>query len=146
MSLATANAKLLAIVIPERRRLAPILAVTLAALAAAACSATEVAPTSTPATDGEVASETTDVRQLNPDGPKDVDIEPDYFVRFLSRDSIRPIYGPTVVSAAEAPLGSGDQVIGVSLGGQSRAYPIRTLRIREMVNDELGGIPILVTW
>jgi hypothetical protein len=37
-------------------------------------------------------------------------------------------------------------VIGVSIGGQSRAYLISTLRIREMVDDELGGTPILVTW
>jgi|ETNmetMinimDraft_35_1059890.scaffolds.fasta_scaffold104865_2 hypothetical protein len=110
------------------------LAVTLAALAAAACSTTEV------------ASETTDLRQLNPDGPKDMDIEPDYFERFLSRDSIRPIYRPVALSVSEAGLSSEDQVIGVSIGGQSRAYLISTLRIREMVDDELGGTPILVTW
>ena len=39
-----------------------------------------------------------------------------------------------------------DLVIGVSIGGQVRAYPIGPLRFREMVNDELGGTPILVTW
>ena len=26
------------------------------------------------------------------------------------------------------------------------AYPIRVLRFREIVNDEVGGVPILVTW
>ncbi len=45
-----------------------------------------------------------------------------------------------------AALDSDDLVIGVSMGGESRAYPIRPLRFREMVNDELGGTPILVTW
>ena len=45
-----------------------------------------------------------------------------------------------------AQLDAQDMVIGVSIGGESRAYPIRTLRFREMVDDELGGIPILVTW
>ncbi|HJN87741.1 MAG TPA: DUF3179 domain-containing (seleno)protein, partial [Dehalococcoidia bacterium] len=73
-------------------------------------------------------------------------IEPDYFERFLSRDSIRPIYRPVALSVSEAGLSSEDQVIGVSIGGQSRAYLISTLRIREMVDDELGGTPILVTW
>ena len=43
-------------------------------------------------------------------------------------------------------MDSEDLVIGVSIAGQSRAYPIRTLRYREMVDDELGGLPILVTW
>ena len=39
-----------------------------------------------------------------------------------------------------------DLVIDVTIGGESRAYPIRVLRIREMANDVLGGTPILVTW
>jgi hypothetical protein len=39
-----------------------------------------------------------------------------------------------------------DLVMGVSINGDSRAYPVRYLRWREMVNDEVGGIPILVTW
>ena len=43
-------------------------------------------------------------------------------------------------------MGVNDLVIGVSIAGDSRAYPIRVLRFREMVNDELGGVPILVTW
>ncbi len=83
---------------------------------------------------------------MNPAGPKQVDVDPDYFERFLSRDSIRPVYEPTLFYASEAPLVSNDQVIGVSINGEARAYPIRTLRVREMVNDELGGRPILVTW
>ena len=35
----------------------------------------------------------------------------------------------------------GDRVIGVSLGGQDRAYPIRALMYHEVVNDEVGGDP-----
>jgi hypothetical protein len=37
-------------------------------------------------------------------------------------------------------------VIGVSVEGEAKAYPITVLRFREMVNDELGKLPILVTW
>ena len=84
------------------------------------------------------------VRQLNPSGPKVV--APEAFAQLLGRDGIRPVYSPLVVAPEMAALGSDDLVIGVSIGGESRAYPIRPLRFLEMVNDELGGTPILVTW
>jgi hypothetical protein len=84
------------------------------------------------------------VRQLNPSGPKVVALGA--FRQLLSRDVIRPVYSPLVVTPEMAALDSEDLVIGVSVGGESRAYPIRPLRFREMVNDELGGTPILVTW
>ncbi len=85
-----------------------------------------------------------DARQLNPSGPKVVELGA--FRQLLSRDVIRPVYSPLVVTPEVAALDSEDLVIGVSMGGESRAYPIRPLRFREMVNDELGGTPILVTW
>ena len=84
------------------------------------------------------------VRQLNPSGPKVV--APGAFRQLLGLDVIRPVYSPFVVEPEMAALDSDDLVIGVSMGGESRAYPIRPLRSREMVNDELGGTPILVTW
>ncbi len=84
------------------------------------------------------------VRQLNPSGPKVV--APGDFYQLLGRDRINPVYSPLVVAPEMAALRSDDLVIGVSIAGESRAYPIRPLRIREMVNDELGGTPILVTW
>ncbi len=84
------------------------------------------------------------VRQLNPSGPKV--LAPGAFDQLLGRDRIRPVYSPLVVAPEMAALSSDDLVIGVSIAGESRAYPIRPLRFREMVNDELGGTPILVTW
>ncbi len=84
------------------------------------------------------------VRQLNPSGPKVV--VPRAFDQILGRDRIHPVYSPLVVTPKMAALDSEDLVIGVSVGGESRAYPIRPLRFLEMVNDELGGMPILVTW
>lgn len=68
------------------------------------------------------------------------------FSPLLGFDSIRPIYDPEFAGAAEAPLIDDELVIGFSLGGEAKAYPITVLRSREMVNDELAGIPILVTW
>lgn len=41
---------------------------------------------------------------------------------------------------------SGDRVIGVSIGGETRAYPITLLNGHEIALDELGGVPIAVTY
>ena len=68
------------------------------------------------------------------------------FRQLLDRDDIDPIYDPSFVSVSQSGLQPDELVIGVSIDGDSRAYPIRYLRWREMVNDEVGGIPILVTW
>jgi hypothetical protein len=43
-------------------------------------------------------------------------------------------------------LFSADPVIGVTLGTQSRAYPIRQLNVHEVINDTLNGQPIAITW
>ena len=64
----------------------------------------------------------------------------------IPRDSIKPIYEPTFISPAEAGLKDADLVIGLSLNGDPRAYPVHILRRREMVNDVVGGVPILATW
>ena len=69
------------------------------------------------------------------------------FVQLLPRDGIPPIYSPTIRASDEVTeLTPKELVLGVSVNGQSRAYPIGPLDSREMVNDELGGVPILVTW
>ena len=66
--------------------------------------------------------------------------------QLLPRDAILPIYEPRFVTAENAGLNSGELVIGVELNGESKAYPIGPLVRREMVNDTVGGVPILVTW
>jgi hypothetical protein len=43
-------------------------------------------------------------------------------------------------------LVTSDRVVGVILGGQARAYPVRLLNWHEVINDTLGGIPIAVTY
>lgn len=39
-----------------------------------------------------------------------------------------------------------DRVIGVRLGGQARAYPLRFLVWHKVVNDTVAGVPIAVTY
>jgi hypothetical protein len=64
----------------------------------------------------------------------------------LPWDAIRPVYDPEFTTAEDAPLDDEELVIGLSLEGDAKAYPITVLRFREMVNDEMAGIPTLVTW
>ena len=73
-------------------------------------------------------------------------VDLDGFTQPLERDAIRPIYRPLVVDAAEADLVADELVLGVQIGGEARAYPVGTLRFREIANDVLGDTPILVTW
>ncbi len=40
----------------------------------------------------------------------------------------------------------GQRVIGVAIGGEARAYPLRLLNWHEVINDTLGGVPIAVTY
>jgi hypothetical protein len=68
------------------------------------------------------------------------------FPQLVPFDGIPPVYDPQFASAADAPLLDDELVMGVSLGGAAKAYPVTVLRFREMVDDELAGIPILVTW
>ena len=68
------------------------------------------------------------------------------FRQLLRRDAIRPIYEPTFVSAEESGFSNEELVLAVEINGDSRAYPIGPLNSREMVIDEVGGVPILVTW
>lgn len=72
---------------------------------------------------------------------------PDYrWSQLLGRDAIRPIYSPEFVTADQANYSDDELVMGVAIEGAAKAYPVGVLNSREMVNDELGGTPILVTF
>ncbi len=69
-------------------------------------------------------------------------------VRVVPRDHIPAVYDPVHISVKEVgeEAGQGTPVIGVSIDGQSVAYPVAFLSDREIVNDTVGGTPIVVTW
>ncbi len=59
------------------------------------------------------------------------------------RDAIPAIWDPESIPAAQATgLAPEDEVLGVVVGKEARAYPIKVLDHHEMVNDVLGGRPI----
>ncbi len=63
------------------------------------------------------------------------------------RDGIPALTRPKTVPAEEATyLHPDDIVVGVEIGGQARAYPLRILVWHENVNDMLDGKPIAVTY
>jgi hypothetical protein len=66
--------------------------------------------------------------------------------QLLMRDGIAPIYEPEFVPAGESGYRDDELVMGVAIDGEAKAYPVGLLNGREMVNDELAGTPILVTW
>ena len=63
------------------------------------------------------------------------------------RDGIPALTNPDYVPAGKADyMRPGEQVLGVSLNGVTRAYPTRILSWHEVVNDEFGGEPVLASW
>ncbi|MDP1691358.1 MAG: DUF3179 domain-containing protein [Burkholderiaceae bacterium] len=62
------------------------------------------------------------------------------------KDGIPAIDRPRFVDAARARLGDDDRVLGISLGGVTRAYPVRILNWHEVVNDHFGERAVLVTY
>jgi hypothetical protein len=66
--------------------------------------------------------------------------------QLLTRDAIFPIYEPEFSTAGNAPYDDEELVIGVEINGEAKAYAIGPLNGREMVNDTVGGVPVLVTW
>ena len=71
---------------------------------------------------------------------------PDGFRQLLGRDAILPIYDPEFVPADDSGWNDGTLVLGVEVDGEAKAYPVAYLNRREMVIDELGGEPLLVSW
>lgn len=64
------------------------------------------------------------------------------------RDGIPAVDEPRHVpaSAASQWLAPDEPVIAVEIGGEARAYPLQILIWHEIANDELGGVPIAVTF
>lgn len=75
------------------------------------------------------------------------DLRPDEIVTVLPKDAIPAILAPTFDSGRKISwLDDRDLIVGVEIGGDSRAYPIATLSRHEIVNDVVGKVPIAVTW
>ena len=65
-------------------------------------------------------------------------IHRDYFLPATDRD--------TVTAEAATYLAPSEEVFGVVVKGEARAYPIRFLAYHHVVNDRVGDVPIAVTY
>jgi hypothetical protein len=64
-----------------------------------------------------------------------------------ARDRFPSATEPGVVPASAAGwLEPEEEVYGVVLGGRARAYPLTMLAFHHVVNDVVGGVPVLVTY
>jgi hypothetical protein len=65
-----------------------------------------------------------------------------------ARDAVPALDHPKFVSSKEADrfLRSKDRILAVTMNGAAKTYPIKILNWHEIVNDEIGGRPITVTW
>jgi len=67
-------------------------------------------------------------------------------VDLLPRDAIPPIYEPTYQPVDGYDGAADDDIVVVEVGESVRGYPVRYLTYHEVVDDELAGVPIAVTW
>ena len=99
-----------------------------------------------------LAAPTPDGRSLQPQlANASIDLEE--VVALLPPDAIPailPAQAETIMlgvaDAEAAGIGQSTRVIGVSINGENRAYPIPYLSSHEIVNDVVGGRKIAVTW
>jgi hypothetical protein len=58
-----------------------------------------------------------------------------------------PLPNPAYVKAADAAFpADDDRVLSVTIGGESVAYPIRLMAYHHVVEDTVGGTPIVATY
>ena len=142
----------------------------------AACNGSAVTPAASPTATGQSATPTqqtpaTPTVRPDPTGIPNVDISrhtvpledvvfdtfngsfvelPDADERLILRlrDAIKPIYEPLYEPAEQAVfwLDDGDTVIGIEIDDQAYAYPVKTLSFREIVNEVIGGRPLVITY
>ena len=69
-------------------------------------------------------------------------------ITVLGKDGIPAILHPRFINSDEAAgqMRPDERVIGLSIGGDHRAYPLNLLSRHEIVNDTVGGVPVAVTW
>jgi hypothetical protein len=70
---------------------------------------------------------------------------------FLARVNVyelmfHPLVHPSFTAANEVKLDGAEKVVAVRVGGEARAYPIRSMSYHHVVNDVVGGAAIVATY
>jgi hypothetical protein len=114
----------------------------LGGLAAATVAVLLIPGDGAPPTEDAVDASRFDVSDPTEEG----EVQLEGYRQVLSRDQIAPVYSPEFVDGDEIEWPDETLVIGVAGAEDAKAYPVSHLNAREMVNDEIEGEPILVTW
>jgi hypothetical protein len=57
-----------------------------------------------------------------------------------------PVGTPAFESAHETKLDGSEKILGVRVNGAARAYPVRSIAYHHVVNDTVGGLPLVATY
>lgn len=57
-----------------------------------------------------------------------------------------PVGRPEFIAARADNLDGAEKVLAIRVGAEARAYPIRSISYHHVVNDRLGGVPIVATY
>ena len=57
-----------------------------------------------------------------------------------------PVAQPGFLKADDVKLDASEMVLALDFNGEARAYPIREMAYHHIVNDEVGGVPVAVTY
>jgi hypothetical protein len=72
----------------------------------------------------------------------------DEFLTLLKPDQIPPINTPSFITIEEAKntYFEHEPVIAIEINNEAKAYPLSVLMYHEIVNDSIGGVPIIATY
>ncbi|MGM5469717.1 DUF3179 domain-containing protein [Flavobacteriaceae bacterium LMO-SS05] len=72
----------------------------------------------------------------------------DEFLTLLKPDQIPPINTPSFITIEEAKKTyfEHEPVIAIEINKEAKAYPLSVLMYHEIVNDNIGGVPIIATY
>jgi hypothetical protein len=57
-----------------------------------------------------------------------------------------PVNNPQFESASSSKLDKGEMILAIRHGSDARAYPIREMAYHHILNDDLDGVPVAVTY
>ena len=85
-------------------------------------------------------------RFLDPNEPMDIRWE-EIAWGGVSVDGIPALINPTLIPPVEATyLTPDEEVFGIEINGDARAYPLRIMDWHEMFNDVIGGVPVSLAY
>ena len=65
---------------------------------------------------------------------------------YREKDAKLALIRPVFAQGGEVALPDSLSVIGVSIDGEDRAYPLYILKSHQVINDQVGDVPVAGSW